>query len=205
VYSQPRWLTDMADLREDILALRCESPAESGGKASHSDERTFIPHQSLFHLLTEERILAAVNSIDEEYLEWHQKQNTVGWIMQRGRLLFGILVVVRHAELISIFTKHTLSDEKLPLAESVLNHLAPSIAKVFFDKQWEFTAPQLARDVLHRVLDPKSRMPFVHNELIAQGNFGNIYKIAVHPHHQAVPLLPEGPVIYSPTFPRLFT
>ncbi|KAH8891996.1 kinase-like protein [Thozetella sp. PMI_491] len=182
----------MPNLREDILALRYPPQTEQTENDA-GPERCFIPHQSLFRLLTEERILEAVNSIDEAHLEWHLKERTVGWILESGRVIFGILVVLERTEFISEFTQHSLSNEKLPLADGVLNEMVPSIAREFFEQQWEFTAPQLARDVLHRVLHPRCRLPYTYNEQIDEGGFGKIYKITVHPDHQMVPLLSEGP------------
>jgi len=176
----------MAELRKQVQSLRCEV---AGG------DQKFVPHQSLYRIMTRDVVLDAVNKIKD--VPWYSKEETVYWIMAGGRRIFAILILLKNEESsISHFIKHdrfqnSPLDERLPFSKETLSSMIPNIADDFYERQWEFVAPILHRNVVHRLLPDKVRLPFIHNQMIGEGGFGFVYEIQLHPDHQTTPLIPQ--------------
>ncbi|KAI3323108.1 kinase-like protein [Xylariaceae sp. AK1471] len=178
----------MESLREKIQALRC---TPRGSELEPQKEFKFIPHEALYRLLSKDELLEAVTTDDK--IPWYLREPTAEWIMKKGRRIFGILIVLHGKEsYISDFMELDMVDGHLPFSQQVLKDSIPDIAAEFYAAQWEFAAPTFARNVIHRVLQPDHRLPFITNERFTSGGFGEIYKIAIHPHHQAAPLLEKS-------------
>ncbi|UKZ70844.1 uncharacterized protein TrAtP1_011813 [Trichoderma atroviride] len=176
----------MAQLQDEIKAL-LHVP-----EASHLNlekESFFIPQDSLYQLLNEDKVTQVIDEIDE--IPWHLKETTTVWIMKNGRRILAILSFLQlKRSYISKFMERDVFDEHLPLNENSLQAILPEPANsLFYDAQWQFSAPKLARDGVHRVFHPNHRLPFTINRWIDSGGFGDIYEIMIHPKHQNVPLL----------------
>lgn len=148
--------------------------------------------------MTREVVLDAVNKI--ERIPWYSKNETLEWIMRGGRKIFAILVLLKDEEsAISRFMEHdhyqkSPLDERLPFSMETLDSIIPDIAEDFCEMQWEFVAPILYRNVVHRSLPDKTRLPFVYNKKIAEGGFGVVYEIELHLDHQTICLTPREEV-----------
>lgn len=177
----------MAQLRKQIQSLRCKVDNE---------DRFFVPHQSLYKLMTREKVLDVVKGCGE--IPCYRLDETVEKIIKGGRRIFAILVLLKGEEkLISRFIEHdhfqhSPLDVKLPFSEDTLKSIIPDeIVSDFYEKQWEFVAPIFSRNVVHRSLHEDIRLPFVQNKKIGEGGFGVVYEIELHPDHQRLPLFPQ--------------
>ena len=156
-------------LRHQISALR-RPIANTGLK--------FIPHRPLLALLTRDTISAALRSTDLPPLH-------IPGLTQRiiigGRKVFALLVLLKNEEAqIMQFIKHdqlapTSLDSRLPFSLEELKTIVPDIAGEFFERQWELCAPIFSKGVLHRKLHDLIRLPFVSEEKIGAGGFGDVY------------------------------
>ncbi len=70
-------------------------------------------------------------------------------------------------------------DHKLPFSKETLTSLVPAeTVDDFYEMQWEFVAPVLSKGIVHRLLDPKSRLLFACNEDTGKrGWLGHIYEV----------------------------
>jgi hypothetical protein len=57
-------------------------------------------------------------------------------------------------------------------------------ADLFYEKQWEFTAPIFAPFVLRRSLEYETILPFIKEEKLGSGGFGDVYLLDIDPGHQ---------------------
>ncbi|KAH8745429.1 kinase-like domain-containing protein [Hyaloscypha sp. PMI_1271] len=181
----------MTGLKKVIEDLRCDV-------YDNNDEQKlkFIPRQSLFTSLTSDLVQKAIEAVPD--IPFYLQTYTVDWIMTKGRRIFAILVLLDNRERwISDFIKHDRfgdapMDERLPFSLEFLQSNIPDIANEFYNQQWEFVSPVLSRNIMHRVLPAGVRLPFIYNQFIARGAFGDVYEIELHPDHQTSQLLPQG-------------
>jgi len=177
----------MEALRQEIKELLCMSETGHDGDPTKAQ---FVPLESLHRLLSPEKIQEAVNGIGE--IDFYLQQSTVDWIMEHGWRIFAILIVLESNEAeISKFMRYDIFDEKLPITDDVLRTIVPDIASGFYEQQWAFIAPKLVKGVIHRILHPNHRLPFIHNKKFDSGGFGDIYEVVIHPDHQNISLLPK--------------
>ena len=181
----------MALLREEIRKLRC--PIDDG-------DRFFIPHRLLYELLSREKITNAIKECKDfppYYLD-----ELVEKIVRGGRRTFAILVLIKGEEgLISRFIEsdnfqNSPLDMKLPFSKDVLVSLIPAeTVDDFYETQWELAAPIFSEGVMHRYFDSKVRLPYIQSEeMNAEGGFGVMYEIEIHPDHQRFSSL-SGPSV----------
>ncbi|KAF2659852.1 kinase-like protein [Lophiostoma macrostomum CBS 122681] len=169
----------MQSLRSEIKALRHQVDGDS---------RYFVPHQSLSKLFSYEKVSSALEAyrvVPRERLD-----SLVVRILSGALRVFAILVVLGGNEKeILRFVEHDNFqglpiDHRLPFSSSDLKQLIPNIWDDFYEKQWEFSAPVFLRDTEHRFLDDFTILPFVRDQKIAAGGFGEVFRIRLHPDHQ---------------------
>jgi hypothetical protein len=193
----PDILSTMTWLRPQIESLRCE--VDNGDSSDGNDDRFIIPHQQLYRLMTRNVVLDALQEC--EHIPAYHVNGIVERVMKGGLRLFSILIVVGQEKSILRFIERdgmqrSGLDDKLPFSADELQAIIPETdgASDFFKRQWEFVAPVFSRNVLHRSLNSKIRLPFVQNKKIDEGGFGVVYEIKLHPDHQKLPLIPQDKV-----------
>lgn len=157
------------------------------------DERCFIPQKPLYKLLTKEalrKVLISCHGVLPYYLD-----ELVEIISKGARKIFAILILLRgEEEQISRFVQsdgfqRVALDHKLPFPKDTLCEFLPSDAIDDFCRlQWEFIAPIFCKGALHRMLNARTRLPFVtHCDTGEEGGFGHIYDLEIHPEYQRFP------------------
>jgi hypothetical protein len=188
----------MAQLQTLIESLRCKVDIGDSKNDSNNDG-FFVPQQQLYKLMTRDVILDAVKGCDD-ILVYHV-DSIVEKVVRGGVRVFSILIIIGKEKFISHFIERddlqrSRLDDKLPFSADTLQSIIPDTdaAGNFYKRQWEFVAPVFSRNVLHRSLSSKIRLPFVQNKKIGEGGFGVVYEIKLHPDHQRLALLPQDKV-----------
>ncbi|KAI1130589.1 kinase-like domain-containing protein [Nemania abortiva] len=168
----------MDQLRSSIKKLR----------RKNDSSKFFFPEMSLFSVMTENGIrLALADSLIEEYR--YQQEEVVQEILQRGRKIFGTLVVLGCVARLPLFIRTgLLEDAKLPFQTETLTTLGLSEeeTKDFEEKKWELISPTFSRGALNKRLGDGVVLPFMKDQLIGQGNLGKIYEVELDPSHQSL-------------------
>jgi hypothetical protein len=105
--------------------------------------------------------------------------------------VFAILILMKEPQYILNFIKddhlqRSTIDTKLPFELKKLEELLkdPMLALDFYDKQWGFAAPFFSSSVFPRILPFDFILPFLREEGLGEGSFGNVYKIQVERSYQ---------------------
>lgn len=186
-----RYTDHSANLRRRIQKLRIYTDDE---------DRCFIPQKALYNLLTREElrnVLTNCNGISSYHLD-----DLVKIVFRGARRIFAILVLLKGEEkLISDFVRSdgfqlSALDHKLPFSKETLSEIvSPDTIDDFYSVQWEFVAPIFSKGILHRVLDPRTRLPFLfHRDTGKEGGFGHIYELEIHPENHRFTVTPGNSV-----------
>jgi hypothetical protein len=178
----------MERLKQQVKKLYC---------INHPNQERFIPHESLYQLLTKDAIENALleDNIEEEIL--HETASEVAF---RARKIFSILLFNNEVPLIRRFIETDELqpgdlDPKLPFELEHLKKILPEqAAEDFFHNQWEFAVPVFSGKVITRALHPKTRLPFIRSFKRGKGAFGTVYSIDVHPQHWKYEQIPHSKV-----------
>ena len=139
-----------------------------------SSNRYFIPASALQQIVTKNAIRVALNT---QNYPLHRRQEALDYVINGGKRVFGILVVISRLQLLINFVEHdplhlVQLDAKLPLQESALRKILPEDSVEFFGMQWEFCSPVFGpKDYLHRVYDDEMILPFL-EERSSEMDFG---------------------------------
>jgi hypothetical protein len=143
----------------------------------------YVPESSFFKVMTEDRIHQALIESPS-----YQREEIVGKVFQRGRKIFGILILLNQAVQLSKFIEaDQFDDAKLPFKEGFLVediHLSNEEAKDFHERQWELIAATFSRGTLNRHLEENTILPFTEDKEIGKGHFGKVYEVTLDPGHQ---------------------
>ena len=147
----------------------------------------FVSGQDLREHMTLEFLRKAV---DEVFPPYHV-DDVVNGINRGGHKTFAILVLIRQPKQIIKFIENVqyLSygiDRLLPLAEEqLLDILSERPLAVEFDqKQWSFTAPVFFDSLFPTAFHPKVVLPFLEEEELGHGGFGDVYGVQIEPSFQ---------------------
>ena len=159
-------------------------------------DRCFVPQKSLYNLLTREELRNVLTSCNG-VLSYHVDE-LVEIIFRGARRIFAILILLKgEEELISDFVRSdgfqlSALDHKLPFSKETLSSIvSPDAIDDFYIVQWEFVAPVFSKGILHRVLDPRTRLPFIcHRDTGKEGGFGHIYELEIHPEYHRFTVAP---------------
>lgn len=166
----------MNELRDSINDLR----------RKNYQSRSFIPQETLFRLLQRTRIREAL--VDKN--ECYELGELVDIIFNGARKIFAILVLNCHERYITKFIEgdqlqSSQLDHRLPFhLEQLQTLMSRGHANLFYEKQWEFTAPIFAPFVLRRSLEYETILPFIREEKLGSGGFGDVYLLDIDPGHQ---------------------
>jgi hypothetical protein len=170
----------MAELKLTISRLRQEN----------HDLKRFIPHQALKWAITLEQIRTELKDNGVEPTSLDEMANT---IFSKAIKIFAILVLIGEPKLIARFLNNygyfeEELDGRLPFDDPDLERLLGNSDSVnhFREKQWEFVAPVFSGGILPRTLREEVILPFIENEPIGRGGFGDVFKIKIHPAHQTI-------------------
>ena len=171
---------DVSSLRAQIMRLRI---LIDGG------DRYFIPQGPLSDLMTRETVHKAISACAE--IEPYQVGELVDVILKGAVKVFAILVLLKGEEgLILRFVENygfqkTALDARLPFHRSQIEALvSEETVEDFNDRQWEFVIPFFSKAIIHRVMAPPTRLPFVlDRDTGREGGFGRIYEIQIHPEY----------------------
>jgi hypothetical protein len=165
----------MSNLKSQIKNIRLEN----------TSFRHFVPELLFYALMQEDAIRSALADV---LIDSFQQDELAQRIFQHGRKIFGILVLVKKASSVSKFVEaNLLEDAKLPFKKEELTQevkLSLDEAEKFEKKQWELLAPVFYRGTLNRRFQERTILPFMQDESIGKGAFGNVYKTVLHESHQ---------------------
>lgn len=152
----------------------------------------FISPKSLADTMQEQWVRRA---LQHYAIEFQDVDELAIIILRQALKVFGILILTDNVQLLGKFYSHgILHDDKLPLNDSMLGVLIPENggnAKHrrgdILNEQWKFLAPSFSPSVLHQEFKDEIILPFIKNDHIGRGTFGDVYKIEIHrdylPHH----------------------
>lgn len=158
-----------------------------GLRCQNAHRQWFIPQQSLRQLMSKDKIREALR---ESGTKAYLLDETTSFVFKNGVKIFSILILIHQSSLIDCFIKSDqLQDRRLPfdsefLKNEILIDYTQENAQEFYEKQWEFIAPEFFRGTLTRSLNKNVVLPFITNKEIDEGGFGTVYEIALHPDHQ---------------------
>lgn len=165
-------------LEDEIYSLR---------RKNH-ESRHFIPRKALLELLQPAKIRAALVG----HVPPHQLDEILGAVYPHGRLLFAILVRTRQIGVLPRFIErdqlqlqYGQLDQKLPLEERNLSSIiGQRPAQRFCEEQWEVIPPVFSPFSIQRFLAEPTTLPFLRQQVLGQGSFGQVYEVEIDPDHQ---------------------
>ncbi|KAF4335478.1 kinesin [Fusarium beomiforme] len=165
----------MNQLKSDIKRLR----------RKNASQQWYIPERALLEFMTEDAIN---NTLAKSSVPSHQHAETLQRILEGGRRIYAILVLLDFYQYLTNFIEgDQLDDGKLPFTLETLSHsleIPSEDAKDFEDKQWELIAPVFRRGTLNRRLEQSFVLPFNQDKRIGKGAFGTVYEVVLDPDHQ---------------------
>ncbi|GAB1319486.1 hypothetical protein MFIFM68171_09696 [Madurella fahalii] len=176
---------NMDELREKLECIRFAN--------INWEERHFIPDDELFNVISESAIKLALRS---SAVPLHEIIDLTDGILRGARRCFAILVFIRHGEAISGFFRHdslrSHPDDRIPYTSEALQRIfekdaTSSMVRNFLEKQWEFFIPIMHQHSIDRILDTKTILPFLHEELVGKGAMGVVSKVKLHPQCHRLP------------------
>jgi len=153
----------------------------------------FIPECQFRAILTEESIQKSIRQIKETLLEVDKKEECIRSILSDGQRTYAILILISCEPLIYKLIEHDMRgedrslDSRLPWNEEELNPIfssEPGAAQRFVEKQWELLAPIFKRGCRHAVFPNTMYLPFLHEEDMDSGGFGDVFKATLPAGHQ---------------------
>ena len=140
----------------------------------------YINPQALRDLCTRDLIHNAVKI--GPFRQVH-KGSIVNKIMEKGYVIFSILVSMRQEKLMTTFLDHHLLDDKIPMDLKDLKDLkdvALETAKTFVEVQWEFVPVIMAKHQ-HKDLKRLEILPIKRIKRLADrdGSYGDMYEIDI--------------------------
>ncbi len=153
-------------------------------RAENWNGQWFVPKDQLCDIITQESIVKALGIVRPAYLT----EEMVDFIVKRATKVFAILLFTDHVDEIKRFIQNDqfgthCKDHQLPFTVSRLNEILDDEyrAKLFHEKQWEFTAPIISGRVMPRTLEKWTVLPYLSERHLATGGFGSVYKVKIHP------------------------
>lgn len=153
------------------------------------DSKCFVPRYRLLKLLSRETIRNALETC--EAIPAERVESIADQIFKNARRTFAILVVLEgeHAGEILHFVQHdnfqsSPIDHRLPFDKAELARIIPNCSEGFYNKQWEFSAPVFLKNIEHRSLNESTILPFLVDEKLGAGGFGQVFSITLHKEHQ---------------------
>jgi hypothetical protein len=154
----------------------------------------FVSEQDLGELLTRDVVYQALSderASDNCRLEPFHIEQVVDVVVNGGHKVFAILVHIRQTKSIRQFIENDQFqgsglDRGLPFGKAKLcDILSESVtANEFYEQQWRFVAPKFSESVFTRTLPPEMILPFIKQQPLGEGGFGDVYNIEIASSHQ---------------------
>ncbi|KAK4212633.1 kinase-like domain-containing protein [Rhypophila decipiens] len=142
-------------------------------------DHRFIPDINIRKLLPDDVIDACIReSAKLEGPDW--VKDCCDTIKSGGRKILLILIQVEKVHLVIKFVdSQNAIDSRLPFEENQLEQILDSKAdaEVFYEKQWSVIPASFGRDITHRTHQARAIMPFLKEEELGGGAFGDVYKV----------------------------
>jgi hypothetical protein len=167
----------MEELQAVLRSLRKESASIARGGY-------FFPTVALVNALTPSRVLKVI--ADNERVKEHERNLLVSLILEKIPKIFSILLFDGNQDYFLDFLYRQEFDSRLPFADQSLQHLKAAIRQDFMERQWEFVPALLKKDELHRNLRDHEILPYLKDEYLGSGGFGQVYKVTVCGSHQGL-------------------
>lgn len=170
---------------------------EAKASSKYPCKADFWPEGSLQKIITKNDIITElyhVNAVDNEPVD----NELVQFILRDAMKLLATCLIsqIRHsglAQTMCIFRTHNFSDKNLPVEEKVFKSYqfaddlswSPPQMLNFLQYQWKFVAHTFSRAcyLIPRPLPEETILPFIESTALAQGHFGTVHKVTVHPSH----------------------
>jgi hypothetical protein len=107
-------------------------------------------------------------------------------IWETSLIIFAILLIDRHESNILKFLFRRDTDKRLPFSKEDLYYLKDPAADHFEKHQWALLPVLLTCNDMHRDPSPKEILPFLSEERIGSGGFGDVWKVKVYPSCQNI-------------------
>jgi hypothetical protein len=169
-------MSQLAEIRDAIGSLHHKS----------LDQRWFVSQDELKTYLSRDRI---TKGILECSVPDHQRQSIVDRILTGGKILFGILVWKNWQHRLMDFIEHNALDAELPLDEAHVKDIAEAFAWDFAHcAQWVFLPRPLTMEMsdYHCYFRDEEILPFIEEERLGEGTFGEVHKVSVLPSMQTI-------------------
>ena len=163
-----------ATLRDQLFDIRIRN----------IEGKYFIPSKAVEDVLSAEKIHPCIlcSSIEEI-----RRTDVLRVIENGGKRVFAILLLLRKESLMVNFVQNdhmlqgTNLDSKLPFHLETLKTvlLDQRIASEFCQRQWEFLPPFFQENRNHRTFESETVLPFIEQEELAQGGFGEVFKVTL--------------------------
>lgn len=168
---------DSRSLEERINKIRVENSAC----------KKFVPETELYEILSRESIAPLIG----DFTPFHYAKEVVDFIVNNARKTFSILILINRIHYIGHFIKNDdfqarHIDDLLPFTKERLHHILEDdhMVEMFYERQWEFTAPMFLGQLVPRALSKYTILPFLAESHLAKGGYGSIYKTEIHPSHR---------------------
>ena len=166
------------------------------------EQKPFIPQDALKGLFDDNRINAIITNLsDTGKIQIYQQEEIVKAVLGNGLRLFATLISLSRPELILKFIEadHFAAgqlDSKLPFSKQAVQLILKDdkLSTRFEKHQWRFFLPFFCADQSHRELGVSTRLPFVRCEHLAEGGFGEVYKMFLPASCQGLVSEAEGEV-----------
>ena len=112
-------------------------------------------------------------------------------VISGGHKIFAILILLKQPRYITAFIRKASYrsqgiDSLLPINEDVLRTLFEDkqLAIDFTQRQRSFTAPLFFDNVFTLMIPAEAILPFIHEQYLNSGGFGEVYGVTIEPSHQ---------------------
>lgn len=177
-------------LVDDIDRLRLSS--------CNYEQKKFVSNRALEKLMTE----SAIREVLEELRIPSADLETLSrGILQGGQMVFAILLLVDNAKSIGLFLSNDYRqagiDSRLPHNRETLSEILSGyegdsdcdlIASRFEEKQWSFALPKFESRMMQYRFPSSTVIPILERKLVAEGGFGDIFKVKLHPDCHILPV-----------------
>jgi hypothetical protein len=158
-------------------------------KYTNVEGKHFVSGQLLRQLLTRDAIRDAL--LDQKYFAPYHVDQVIEAVLGGAHKTFAILVLIKQPRCIRKFIEHDQYhssglDHGLPFDKEKLSQMLSSrkSAVAFGETQWGFIAPTFCESVFTRTLPSTTVLPFLQEEKLGCGGFGEVYMIKIASSHQ---------------------
>ena len=162
----------------------------------------FVSSDDLRKVLTEDALRSALRdriSTDDCRLEPYNIEDVLKAVIQGAHRIFAILVHIRRTSSILQFMRHDRYqasglDNRLPFRMEELRAIFPAqiVRNEFYERQWHYSSPVFCDSVVIRDLPVNTILPFVNEEPLGDGAFGDVYRIEIPPSHLCIESVSKG-------------